>query len=299
MFRVLITLLCLFVAACGEQPTDRPVPTAAERAPDYERIKQQLRDAMSQQDLDRSHELLVELLGPPEPLSRLLHTMQLPEGKETGDTKLVARDAPLLREAFCDTVMQRVIALTDGPSPSGAAKAWLKRLEFMGHPTLVSVDMLERYSGLQKYVGWERLDERHLPLGAHRGPQIVVVCDHFTLGEAVLESMLRRWQREHKARGLRVCVVPLTGRGIRVGMRHVEATPEQEVEAIHARAKELGLTPVDTPWASSGWLEGMGLDPKGNLMLLLDADHRIVARLSGLILDPTAFEETVQRLVTR
>ena len=290
MFRTL-PLLLLLATGCGG-----PEAPSAPRDPAL--IEQALRTALQQQDLERSYDLFVELLGPPRDSSLWYLTKDLPPYRP--DPAIVERDVPLLREAYCATVLDKVMSLLDDPAPREDATMWFKRCDVLGHPTFASADLERRRLAVRRYLQLETLAHTNAKFAPHEGPRIVAFVDDFALGEAVLESMLRRWQREHGPRGLRVSVVPLVGRGIRSGMRRLPAESEEaEVAAIHARARALGLTarpPLSRRWE---WLWAHGARVHANFLFFADADGRIVARLSGLILDPTAFEETVQRLVSR
>jgi hypothetical protein len=121
-------------------------------------------------------------------------------------------------------------------------------------------------------------------------PAVIAVADHFQLGEPVLPSVLQRW-----AKGISVQVRTLRTGQVRIGMRRTPVGREEEEAALAARVRELGLE----VWGS---IEDDGGNdhalPKGvgAAVFVVDADGRLVARMSGKALDPRPLDPVVARL---
>ena len=120
---------------------------------------------------------------------------------------------------------------------------------------------------------------------------MLVVCDHFGLGEDILPSVLRRW-----ARRLPVGVVGLRTGAVRVGIRRVPVAPEEEARALGARIAELGLREEGLVEAEAA-RKALGLGEGATAaVFVFGADDRIVARLSGRVLDPRVLDAALDRL---
>ncbi len=314
MFLRLALLLVLLLGSCGDgsgepSPTT-PAPGArtineepkalltGQRVDEdpRARLTRQLRDALQERDLDAAGAAL-----------NALDEGHAGQGRGTDGEPV---NLLLYREALVASLVDQAFAKIDGPQEAGprwnrgwvlaacAARGYYCESDPEFDPEL-DPDLEARLAGLVRYGELWSLDESGLKLPAHEGPQIVVLVDHFALGEAVLEGMLRRWQREHKAQRLRVGIVPITGRGVRVGIRRVPATPDGERAAIQKQADALGLHVLETSTDPVEWLQQHGLSADHNILLLFNEKGLLAGRLAGRILDPTAFEEAVQRLVTR
>jgi hypothetical protein len=123
-----------------------------------------------------------------------------------------------------------------------------------------------------------------------KGPIVVIVSDHFQLGDDVLPSVAKRW-----ARSMRVAFVGVLVGKVRLGIRRVSATPEEEKAALEERAKALGLAWAGATPARDASLRRLGIDPTRATVLVLDRDGRLLARISGRALDPRPLDPVVER----
>jgi hypothetical protein len=132
-----------------------------------------------------------------------------------------------------------------------------------------------------------RLEGLRFPQGA----QVVVVSDHFSLGEDVLASVLGRW-----AERVPVSLVGrLTGE-VREGVRREKAGPMGEQRRFTKRAEEIGATLVGAIPAGGLEERALGLRGPGAWVFVVDADSRLVARVFGPPHDPRPLEPLVERL---
>ena len=127
------------------------------------------------------------------------------------------------------------------------------------------------------------------------GPAALLVLDDFALGQMPVTAVLERWMRE----GLTVHVVPVLRGQVRVGQRLVPADSDaHERESLTAHAQEIGLTLQDTALRTAQ-LEALGFGPQDVLILIYDAEGRILARKAGITPALKPLEPVVQRILSR
>lgn len=153
-------------------------------------------------------------------------------------------------------------------------------------------------AGLERWVALDRLEGLGLVLPAHAGPRVVAIVDTFALGEAVLPSVLGRWQRQHRDKGLQVTLVPVRTGQVRVGLRRVPVERPAEEQAVFRAAAKAGKLTI-APATDPALARSFGRDQGHCLLVLADRRGRIVARLSGHTLDPLSLEALLQRVVSR
>lgn len=170
-------------------------------------------------------------------------------------------------------------------------------------------DDTEATSRIEETVAWIELTHiRDLaaplkfPRAIETGPRIVVLADDFALGEAVFISVLERWQRDGRAAGVAVELVPVITGQVRMGIRRVPAdSTRAERATIRQRAQKAGLAisravPKGIPAAA---LQAIGLGPQATALLIVNTEGKIIARESGKNIDPRALDLAVERLISR
>jgi hypothetical protein len=130
-----------------------------------------------------------------------------------------------------------------------------------------------------------------LPTGIPEGACAVVVSDDFALGEPILPSVMKRWSKSMPV----VLVGRQTGE-VREGMRRAKAGPMEEARVFGRRARELGVKLAGLLEAGSKEEQALGISGPGAWVLLVDREGRLVARLSGIVLDPRPLDPVVRRL---
>lgn len=205
--------------------------------------------------------------------------------------------ADILREGFVDAAVRIARTAIEGPTPDRA-----QAVAAAGTAGMALEDAAgEAEAGItaaRRWIDLRELDEPLVSLASHDGPRIVALVDDFALGEAILPSVLGRWQRDLGPMGLRVSVVPFLTGTVRVGIRRLQAQDAKaEVDSIRNRLIARKVK-VEQPAADDLHAQ-LGLEAGRCALFVIDRKGKILARISGPTIDPRKLETVVQRVASR
>ena len=310
MRRPLLALLALASfcwAGCGGEPGPPKDPLVEARAADARGDREAVRaklEAAEALDDERGRvattwRLQVALTGGdvPAALARLRRIVERFQGRGE-DARGRTYDARLLAEVVVRAAAEGARERVEGPAPHAEHA---RRLLTAGREALAlgGDDDEEGRALLDRAGAWvalgdgpmaPRLADAGIPAG--KGPLVVVVADPFEMGEPVLPSVLRRW-----ARSLSVVLAGRPTGEVRVGIRRVKATPEEERAVMAEAARRAGVRfagvlAEEAPLA-------LGLADAGAAVLVIGPDDRLAGRVAGRSLDPRALDDLVARLSGR
>ncbi len=205
--------------------------------------------------------------------------------------------ADILREGFVDAAVRIARTAIEGPAPDRA-----QALAAAGAAGLALSDESEELqagiAAARRWVKLRQLDTALVPLANHEGPRVVALVDDFALGEAILPSVLGRWQRDLSPMGLRVSVVPFLTGTVRVGIRRLRAQ-DARAELDSIRNRLIARRVMVEKAAATDLHDKLGLEAGRCALFVIDRKGKIVARISGPTLDPRQLETVVQKVASR
>lgn len=317
--------LVLVLAACGDDVPQPPpaagvpsTPEAAltwvrEAADDEPTLRERLAawplDADGFDGAEESRVVLTWRLrlalqdGDVETALRRLHMLEdLFDGEgRSPEGRTLAAD--VVRGALFDEALYQARVRIEGAKPDrkGAESA----LAIAGEMSDGEQASAARVRETETWIGLDRLDDLDSAVkpaprrGAARPtPCVLVVADDFALGESVFIGVLERWQRDGKPAGLEVRVLPVFNGQVRMGIRRVPAEEDEARASIEERVARAGLV-NDGAVVRGEALQAVGLGPQEAVVLVANADGRIIARQSGRSPDPRELDVVVEKLISR
>jgi hypothetical protein len=280
------------VGACGEEapPPAAPPPALPAPADGVSRaaLSARLDHALEDHDLEAA-------LGALDLLQR--HH----EGRsETSRGEERAPEATL--GAVFDAALADARRAIDGPAPDRPRAERALSIARDLAPGVRDQASFKASAAARRWVGLTALTDLKTPLASHPGPRVLVVGDDYDLAEAYLLAALIRWLAWGSRDGLRVGVLPMHHGFVRMGTRRTPADGREEERgslerrlAATAPGAVLEPEPPDAAVAAAD----LGLLGMDSAVLVLDRTGRIVARLSGRNLDPSALDVVVQKVLSR